>query len=202
MRKNIIQMTKKGVVYAATAATIMSSTLFSGVTFAKEGSGQPVAVETQVTATSGDAARSSVSYSGLVKEGSYYYLYDEYGKMDLDGWVELDGVEYYLQESNKYAVIRIYDPSAGTCSDYNAKTGKFDQRKNALVRLVDNRYYRFDGNGKLEKQSGWYTVNGSKMAYRGADGGINAFAENGYTRSSTMLFLTAITRLSPAAGDR
>ena len=51
MRKNIIQMTKKGVVYAATAATIMSSTLFSGVTFAKEGSGQPVAVETQVTAT-------------------------------------------------------------------------------------------------------------------------------------------------------
>ena len=154
MRKNIIQMTKKGVVYAATAATIMSSTLFSEVTFAKEGSGQPVAVETQVTATSGDAARSSVSYSGLVKEGSYYYLYDEYGKMDLDGWVELDGVEYYLQESKKYAVIRIYDPSAGTCSDYNAKTGKFDQRKNALVRLVDNRYYRFDGNGKLEKQSG------------------------------------------------
>ena len=164
MRKNIIQMTKKGVVYAATAATIMSSTLFSGVTFAKEGGGQPVAVETQVTATSGDAARSSVSYSRLVKEGSYYYLYDEYGKMDLDGWVELDGVEYYLQESKKYAVIRIYDPSAGTCSDYNAKTGKFDQRKNALVRLVDNRYYRFDGNGKLEKQSGWYTINGSKMS--------------------------------------
>lgn len=182
MRKNIIQMTKKGVVYAATAATIMSSTLFSGVTFAKEGSGQPVAVETQVTATSGDAARSSVSYSGLVKEGSYYYLYDEYGKMDLDGWVELDGVEYYLQESKKYAVIRIYDPSAGTCSDYNAKTEKFDQRKNALVRLVDNRYYRFDGNGKLEKQSGWYTVNGSKMAYRGADGGINAFAEKSGAR--------------------